>query len=502
MGKLFQVNDNLCYNDNPQVERNCFIKKKPENEQLPKYDEIKDRLPIPFWDEHDDTIKCYYKAWEIAFGNIRKANPDAGFVSNFIDTAFNGYLFMWDSAFIVMFGKYGSRIFNFQKTLDNMYSHQHNDGFICREICEDKPGEQWTRDDPASTGPNIMPWSEWEYFCSTGDMDRLSKVFDPLCAYHKWLQLNRSWQDGSYFSCGLACGMDNQPRQPEGFDECVHHGFMSWIDTCAQQYLSATVLIAMAEKLGREHEVDWLKDEVKLLGNTVNNKMWSEADSYYYDTLRDGSFSGVKSVASYWTMIADLVPKDRIEKFVAHLENENEFKRPNRVPSLSFDNPNYETYGGYWNGGVWAPTNYMVLCGLHKYGYDNIAFDIANTFVKNVTDVFNETGTVYENYSPELAAPGKPAKSDFVGWTGLAPISMLFEYVFGIHPLAMDNTIVWKVKLTEKHGIKQYPFGDATVELICEARSSENDEPSITVNSDKPVKVIVEWKNGTKIIEA
>ena len=54
-----------------------------------------------------------------AFGNLRKAKAEAGFVSNFIDTAFNGNLFMWDSTFIVMFGKYASRIFDFQRTLDS-----------------------------------------------------------------------------------------------------------------------------------------------------------------------------------------------------------------------------------------------------------------------------------------------------------------------------------------------------------------------------------------------
>jgi len=245
MGKLFKVNDNLFYVKNPQVNNNIFLKIEPQDSELPEYDKIADKLPRPIWDGHEDAIACYNKVWKIAFGNLRKANKEAGFVSNFIDTAFNGYLFMWDSSFILMFAKYGSGIFNFQKTLDNFYSHQHKDGFICREICEKQTGEQFARDDPASTGPNIMPWSEWEYFTSTGDIERLGNIFDPLCAYHKWLQLNRSWPNGGYWSCGLACGMDNQPRQPEGYDHKLSHGHMTWIDTCAQQLLSAKILIEM-----------------------------------------------------------------------------------------------------------------------------------------------------------------------------------------------------------------------------------------------------------------
>lgn len=502
MGKLFKVNDNLFYARNDFVKKNTFIGAEPQNEELPVYDEIKGQLPKPVWDGHDDAVKCYDRTWQLAFGNLRKANPEAGFVSNFIDTAFNGYLFMWDSAFIVMFGKYASRIFDFQRTLDNMYSHQHQDGFICREICERESGEQFTRDDPASTGPNVMPWSEWEYFLSTGNKERLSRVFDPLCAYHRWLQLNRSWPDGSYWSCGLACGMDNQPRLDLGYNHELSHGFMSWIDTCAQQYLSANILIKMAKVLGREDEVQWLKDETVLLSNTVNNTMWSEKDAFYYDKRRDGTLSDFKTVGAYWTLIADMVPEDRVDRFVAHLDNENEFKRPNRVPTIPKDNPHYNpSTGGYWNGGVWAPTNYMVLCGLKDHGYNRLAFEIARDYLNNVVEVFNETGTVFENYCPERAAKGD-AKSDFVGWTGLAPISIMFEYVFGIRPDAQNKKITWYVNLTDRHGIMQYPLGDATVDIICEARASENEKPIITVKSDKPVTVEVIWNGQSEIINA
>lgn len=498
--KLFQVNDNLCYVHNPQVEKNTFIHQPVQTDKLPTYEDIKDQLPKPVWEGHQDAIACYDKTWQLAFGNLKYAKAEAGMVSHFIDTAFNGYLFMWDSAFIVMFGKYGSRLFDFQRTLDNFYSHQHEDGFICREIYEEEAGEQWTRDDPCSTGPNVLPWAEWEYFLSTGNVDRLSRVFDPLCAYHKWLQLNRSWPDGSYWSTGFGCGMDNIPRQAPGYNPELSHGFMSWIDTCAQQYLSANILVEMAKVLGREDEVQWLREEMVLLGNTVNNTMWREADGYYYDKYRDGTLNGVKTVGSYWTLIADLVPEERRDRFVAHLDNEAEFKRPNRVPALSADSPFYnKETGGYWRGGIWAPTNYMVLCGLAKHGYNELAYDIAEAYVRNVVEVFNQTGTVYENYAPEKAMPGE-AKADFVGWTGLAPVSILFEYLFGIRPDAYHKKITWYIRRTERHGIEQYPLGDVTVNLICEARASEAEKPVVHVEADSHVTVEIIWNGQSEII--
>ena len=53
---------------------------------------------------------------------------------------------------------------------------------------------------------------------------------------------------GSYWSCGLACRMDNQPRTSAQYDDCIFHGFVSRIDTYAQQYLSAGILIDMARR--------------------------------------------------------------------------------------------------------------------------------------------------------------------------------------------------------------------------------------------------------------
>lgn len=502
MGKHFLVNDDMFCAENEQVKNNTFIGQPTNDNPLPKYDDIKGILPRPVWDNHDDVIRCYDKAWQLAFGNLRKANSEAGFVSDFIDTAFNGYLFMWDSSFILMFGKYASHIFDFQKTLDNFYANQHKDGFICREICETERGAQFTRDDPVSTGPNIMPWVEWDYFQSTGDFERLRRVFDPLCAYHKWLQLNRSWPDGSYFSCGLACGMDNLPRTQAQYHDLVSHGFMSWIDTCAQQYLSADILIKMAKLLKRDDEVLWLKDEMQLLYNTVNNKMWDEKTAFYYDTMRDGSFSAAKTVGAYWTLMSDLVPNERLPRFVAHLDNPAEFKRKNRIPALSADSEGYCADGNYWCGGVWAPTNYMTMCGLYRNGYFTLAHEIACDYLKNVVEVFESSDTLYENYAPESAAHGNPAKKDFVGWTGLAPISILFEYVFGIHPDAMNRRITWHVTLTERHGICGYRLGDATVDLICEARESADNEPIITVKSDLPVTVEIIWGDNTRTVTA
>lgn len=500
----YEKDVDCTYVESPYVKENTF--KTRHIEILPEYEKIKDRLPEPVWNEHESEIKCYYKTWQLAFGNIANPNEESGFVSPFIDTAFNGNLFMWDSSFILMFCKYAAHIFNFQQTLDNMYSHQHKDGFISREICELDGKEMFSRFDPSATGPNIMPWCEWEYYKIFNDTDRIKRVFPCLLSYHKWLKDNHTWRDGSYWSSGLGCGMDNMnSRVPEGTHSCISHAHMIWADTNFQQIISGNVLLEMAKLLGRENEalVIEISKEHEYLKKMVNEKLWDEKTGYYYDLWQNGEFNYSKSIGAYWSLLAGIVPENRIDRFVAHLENEKEFKRPHRIPTVSADDPYYNEYGGYWNGAVWAPTNYMVLKGLEKNGFFNLAYEIGLNHLENVTKVFEETGTVWENYSSEHQKRGEPSKADFVGWTGLVPIAVLFEYVLGIRSDAANRRIIWNINRTERHGIMKYPLGDGgMVDLICCERKSIDEEPVIDIKSDKPVTVEVYWNNEHKTISA
>ena len=495
-------NNEITVTPNRFAEENEFISMEQERERLPTFIEERGNLPKPVWDGHDDAVDCYYRTWELAFANLKQPSLFSGFVSNYIDAAFDGNIFMWDSVFMLMFGKYGARSFDFQGTLDNFYSHQYQDGYICRDMEQDTCKERFTRFDPASTGPEIMSWCEWEYYKNFGDAERLRKVFPCLMAYHEWMQEFRTWPDGSYWSSGFGCGMDNLPRLQPGYHVSFSHGHMIWNDACMQALLDCRVLIEMAKVLGREADVQGLEEERDHLLRVVNERLWDEETSFYYDVWRDGSFNNVKHLGAYWALLADAVPKDRADAFIAHLTNKDEFATPCMLPVLSADHPSFSADGGYWCGGVWAPTNYMVLKGLDTYGQYNLSHQIGLTYLQNVVSVFNDTGTVFENYAPMPGADGKPrqgsvAHANFVGWTGVVPISVLFEYVFGIKPDAQNNVIRWNVDLTDRFGVENYPFGtDATLSMLCGARGSISEEPQVEIHSDKSVTVEVFWNEG------
>lgn len=488
------------YVKNKYVTQNIYTSITADTTSPPAFETVKDKLPLPIWSARQDVLKCYWKAWEIAFSNLKHATKVNGFVSPYIDPAFSGDIFMWDCTYMTMFGRYGHTAFNFQNTLNNFYAKQHPDGFICRQIRESNGTDVFERFDPSSTGPDIMPWSEWEYYKNFKDDDRLKKVFPALLAYYQWYATYRSWPDGTYYSSGWGCGMDNQKRVPADYNPMFSHGFMSWIDISFQEIYSADILIQMAKILGRENDVANIRKDKEKLAKQINENMWDENKKYYFDRFRSGELGTTKSIAAYWGLLAGSIPKDRIDYMVDHLEDTTMFARTHRVPTLSADDPNFNPNGGYWNGSVWAPTTYMVLRGLTKYGYDSLAYQIASNHLDNVVKVFNKTNTLWENYAPDKVQGNN--HTNFVGWTGLVPINDLFEYVFGIRPDVPNNKLLIDVNLTDEYGVKDYPFGiDGSMDILCKKRKSKKEKPSIIITTNVPLKLIVKWAGNEFTVE-
>ena len=80
------------YADAALVSENTFIGCSVDSSTPPTFASVRSRLPDPHWEGERGAaaIACYWRTWEIAFSNLRPAKPGNGFVSPFIDTAFNG----------------------------------------------------------------------------------------------------------------------------------------------------------------------------------------------------------------------------------------------------------------------------------------------------------------------------------------------------------------------------------------------------------------------------
>ncbi len=508
-----------------------FGKKQYEPRALPGLEATRDKLPSPIFDEDPDYVRCYWKAWELAFRNFHEPAKGSGFVTQFIDAAFNQNIFLWDTCFMTMFCNHAHPYVPGIGSLDNFYIKQHEDGEICREINRTTGAdfEQWVNKDNEpmfsrwgytlmETGqkrvsvayegrtapvPNpkltldalnhpIFAWAELESFRLTGDKARLAMIWEPLVRYYAALQKYLRQGNGLYLTDWAS--MDNSTR-----NKYLEPGGCG-IDISCEMVLFARHLAQIADILGRQPEGRSYRQDAEELTTLINRHMWDEQRKFYFDLTIKGERAPVKTIAAFWAMLAKVASRSQAEALVAELENPATFKTIHRVPTLAANEPGFDPKGGYWVGAVWVPTDKMVMAGLENYGYADLAREIALNHLRNVVAVFKQTGTIWENYAPQHVTQGTPAKGDFVGWSGIGPIAFFIEYAVGVRADALANKITWDIRSPARVGVERFWFGGKTVSLVCE-KADATGVRTVTVKSDEAFDLVITSPDKTMSVQ-
>lgn len=476
------------------VDNNQFRRKGYNREPLPTYKTAHASLPKPVLPNHGNWERMYWRAWERTWGSLKQPKGGNGFIANYMSaSAKKDQAIMWDTAFMSLFGLYGRRAFNFIGQIDNFYTKQTKEGFICQRYDEANGDPLFTPYEPDSTGPNIFAWVEWENYRATGDTERLREVFPPLLAYYEWLHDHRTWQNGLYWATGHSCGMNNQDRIPNGTH---HHQHWSWVDASLQANINLLSLQRIALVLQEQQTNNKLALDRSLLQTAINRHLWDNDTKFYYDADRDGRHNMVKSIAAYWSLLDhSLVSERKKTELIQHLHTEGVFKVPHRAPSLAADQTLYTASGNVWRGGVWSAMNYVLLRGLRIAGKHDLAHRIAYNHIEQVSHVFDRTGHFWSHYAPESKAEGEGAWPVKPGWTGLSPISILLEDVIGIRTDWRQKRVIWNKRLaeTQLHGIQNYPLGnDGTADLLTDAEG-------IYITTDVPFTLILQTADNTTV---
>ncbi|MCK4401512.1 hypothetical protein KAW08_04330 [bacterium] len=461
-------------------------------------------VPAPFIEGKEPWIELYYFAWECAFKHIRyyEGLPSPYYMGEGC-TDVPKTVFQWDTCFMTLFTKYAPEVFPGIESLDNFYDTQRGDGYISLahqiDTHEDTYGKK--------INPPLYAWVEWEYFVYTGDSSRLKRIFPILVRYFDWIKRNRRRENGIYWFEGTgSTGMDNSPR---AYQESTTGGEIGWIDLTCQQSLSSMYLAMIAKNLGLGDMADRFNQEYNQISDIVNRWMWNERTSFYYDVfLGEENVVSCMTVAGYWPLISKVAPEQRAKAMVKHLKDKTKFMRLHMVPTLAYSDPNYREDGGYWVGGVWPPTNYMIVRGLVSYGFDDLAAEIAQNHIANMRMVFDEfsPATIWECYAPDLKEPAKShgkrrdlyVRKDFVGWGGLGTIAMLIENIIGITINVPENKLYWRINLCQEHGIKNLNFKNKLVSLYCQSREDRKGTARLRISSEIGFTLCVSLNDESK----
>jgi hypothetical protein len=421
----------------------------------PTFEEARSRLPsvvLPArWERFG---KLYDAAWNMLFGLVRRPRPESGLPNAYISTGSNFpyHQFVWDTSFAAMATAYGCRVIPYEASMNILYVRQFDGGYIPREndVRDNLPA---LYEPDFSPNPPIMSVAEWAMVSLTGDIMRLRRVYPALAANHQWLVANRRLPNGTFWTTGLANGLDNSPSLGDGYP-CL----------TAQMAHDAETLSKMAAALGLEREADAWRAEYQQIGEALNAHLWSESMQIYSTSLPDGGHNPNKVVTAFWPLWAGIVPPDRVAALARHLKDPKSFWRHHPIPSLAADSPHFKPEGNYWLGSTWAPTNHAAIKGLARAGRSDLALETTERHLQCMLDVLNDTGKIWENYCSEGSRKGSWSAPDYC-WSAAGPIALLIEVVIGIEVDALNRTIFWRPPANETLGIRNLPLGSAAVSL-------------------------------------
>lgn len=469
-----------------------------------------------YFEDHPEWIELYNKSWRLHKDHIQKipaaVNPESPF---YVDEAFSGDIFLWDTVFMMLYDRYGINQFPALPSMDNFYyaqtdSDKQDNGYIPREIVEATGKDYWGGySDPTATNPPLLSYAEWMCYQIHGDVSRFSKeikgktIYERLCAHYRFIENNKVDRSGLYGNTnGLGTGLDDSPNQGAG---------QTYNSLSMQQAQNALYLSKIAGAMGKKEDEEYYKSEHKRIAELINEKMWDEESAMYSNLASAGRIkTKISTPTALWALLAEVATEERAEKAVQnHALNSQKLFRPNGLSTLAYDHKDFVAEGGYWKGAIWAPTSYQYIKGLNTYGFDKIAFEESLRLVNTLSKVYEagkkggyvKSPTLYENYSAEYIRQGwasldyELTRKDFAGWTPCMSVGLILENLAGVNINAPENNVSWDVRLTEEFSVSNLFFAhngeENRVSLAAGRRVSAADPLTFSVKAEKPFHLTV-----------
>lgn len=146
-------------------------------------------------------------------------------------------------------------------------------------------------------------------------------------------------------------------------------------------------------------------------------QLWDPyANQYFSREFVSHRLIKTSSIGTLMPLYAGSVSKERAKQLVRLLEDEHQFGANFPIPSTSLDSEWFKPTG-YWQGPTWVNTNWMIIEGLKRYGFDDHAAALTESTLEMV-----QNGGCYEYFNP---LDGSPAGAPDFSWTAALTVDLL-----------------------------------------------------------------------------
>ncbi len=414
---------------------------------------IKKEFPkIHFYDH--DVVEIYTQTWHWMKDFWKAGTHKNGLSSKYFNFPTNGRINQFEAIFSTFFLVYSNKVFPVHPVLDNFYAKQEEDGAIRGEYDESSGKPILSKKNPLGVLPPLFSWAEYNMYHKIGYKKRIKEIMPKLEKYYNWLEENFKCQNGLYSVPLAATMMENSPRGDAHYP----------IDFNCQQAINTLYMAHLSDILNDKDKSYRYKRYYFSLKTRINSLMWNNTDGIYYDLDKKDKQIKVKSIASFWPLLAEIPTEEKATKLISHLSNPKEFGLENPFPTLSAKDKNFEKSGHGFRGSVFPPFTYMVIKGLEKYHRYDLARECTIRHLYMVLDTKfpdNEKGeSLWEAYLPLQAGIAKWPKKDhfprrrFLPYAALSTVALVIENLVGLVISLPRKTVDWIVPTLEIMGIE------------------------------------------------
>lgn len=146
-------------------------------------------------------------------------------------------------------------------------------------------------------------------------------------------------------------------------------------------------------------------------------QLWDGYTSQYYSrNFVTHKLIKEPSIAALMPLYAGCVSKERAEQIVKLMHDPVQFWPTFPVPSVPVNSEWFKPHG-YWQGPMWLNTNWLIIEGLKRYGFNDLAAELS----KSSLDLVAKHGP-FEYFSP---LDGTPAGARHFSWTAALALDLI-----------------------------------------------------------------------------
>ena len=317
-----------------------------------------------------------------------------------------------------------------QDQLRILLDHQREDGLIPDAIHDE--GVVTHLDFPVDadvTKPPLTAWAVWKLYEIDRDLEFLNETYEPLVRWNRWwFEHNDLDHNGlCEYNHPFSSGLDDSPLWDDGMP--VESPDLNTY-LCMQQ----DTLAKIASATGAVEDSKMWKQRAENIAQRMIENMWDEQAGIFW-ARKNGQpvtpiTSGVtpstarvnvRTPFNLFPLITGRMPAKIASRLVSHLTDERQFWPRYPVPSVALNDPKYDP-NQMWRGPTWVNINYLLIEGLQKAGY----LEVADELRRRTLDLIGGQEDIYEYYHPETGA-NQPKAAAIFGWSSAVFIDLAIQ---------------------------------------------------------------------------